>query len=61
MSDTTRDAIETCARNWAPDTVKRITAALTEPGSFVIRDAVGETVFIYSKPQRIAARIRYGD
>ena len=34
---------------------------MADPGSHYIIGSVGETVHIYSAPQRIAARIRFGD
>ncbi|MCY4178665.1 MAG: hypothetical protein OXC60_17200 [Litoreibacter sp.] len=61
LGDTTRDAIDACTGYWSKATSDRLLAALRQPGSFVEVGPVGETVFVYSSPQRIAARIRYGD
>jgi len=61
LGDTTRDAVEACAADLDPDTALRLRASLSAPGSWYVRDAVGETVHVYSAPQGIAARVRYGD
>ncbi|WP_299190986.1 hypothetical protein [uncultured Litoreibacter sp.] len=57
----TRDAIGSCAHNWAPLVADRIGKALAQPGSFVIIGPSGESVHLYSKPYKIAARVRFGD
>ncbi|PTX56277.1 hypothetical protein C8N43_0932 [Litoreibacter ponti] len=59
--DGTRDAITGCMPYWSDEVAQRIEAAITREGSHVIIGPVGETVYVYSKPQRIAARIRFGD
>ncbi|MEM6595677.1 MAG: hypothetical protein AAF672_12885 [Pseudomonadota bacterium] len=61
LGDTTRDAIDACSGYWSAEALERLRAALNAPGSFVLVGSVGETVFVYSKPQRLAARVRYGD
>jgi hypothetical protein len=61
LGDTTRDAVDACTPHFDPDTAARLAVALSEPGSWYVRDAVGETVHIHSVPQGVAARIRYGD
>lgn len=61
LGDMTRDALSACAPEWDADIRRRVDHAVTKAGSFVIVDGVGETVFIYSKPQGFAARVRYGD
>lgn len=59
--ETTRDALEACARYWDPAIVLRLSSALEAPGSWASRDGVGENLHVYSVPEGIAARIRYGD
>jgi len=61
LRDGTRDAVAACEACWADDVAARIRSALNTPGSYRIVGSVGETVYIYSQPQRIAARIRFGD
>ncbi|MEX3014800.1 hypothetical protein [Gymnodinialimonas hymeniacidonis] len=61
LADRTRDAVAFCARYFDDVLNTRLAYALTEGGSWHIIGSVGETVHIYSAPQRIAARIRYGD
>jgi hypothetical protein len=61
LGDTTRDAVGTCAERLGAGTSARLETALSEPGSWYVRDSVGETVHVYSAAQRLAARIRYGD
>ena len=61
LGDTTRDALGFCAQYFGADVNQRLAAAMADPGSWYIISSVGETVHIYSAPQRIAARIRYGD
>ncbi|MCR8723203.1 hypothetical protein [Frigidibacter sp. ROC022] len=61
LNDTTRDALDFCSRYWDAALAGRLERALNTPGSWYIRDGVGETVFLYSVPERLAARIRYGD
>ena len=61
LGDTTRDALGHCATEWSTPTAEKILLAAREPESFYQRDSVGETVFLYSIPQGIAARIRFGD
>lgn len=61
LGDTTRDALSFCSRYWPDGVTDRLQRALAEPGSYFERDGVGETLLIWSPPQRIAARVRYGD
>lgn len=53
--------IVVCKGEWTEETAARVAAALSQPGSWYWRDAEGEAVFIYSVPEHIAARIRWGD
>jgi len=48
-----------CERQLSSDTWDRIEAALTTPGSWVSCDY--ETLSLYSAPQGLAMRFRYGD
>ncbi len=52
---------DACLSYWSRDTAGQVRAAISAKGSFVLTPGIGETVFLYSKPQGIAARIRYGD
>ena len=61
LSDTTRDALGACRTRFDRDVAERLERAWNEVGSLAILGSAGETIFIYSKPQRIAARIRYGE
>lgn len=61
VGDTTRDALAFCGRYWDDDVNLRLAAATAQAGSWYVRDDVGETVFVYSLPQRLAARVRFGD
>lgn len=61
LGDTTRDAVGTCRGDWPPEVASRIDAALAAPGSWYWTDGAGEQVHLYSAPQRLAARVRYGD
>ena len=59
--DTMRRALQFCRKYWDDETGNRLARALATPGSWYIRSPVGETLLIYSRPERIAARIRFGD
>lgn len=61
LGSSTRDAIGFCAQYWPLELNERLKRATSEPGGWAIRGPVGETVYIYSVPERIAARIRFGD
>jgi len=56
--DNCRDAVAMCSGDLDADTAARLARALSEPGSWAQSDGAGETVSIYSAPERIAARIR---
>lgn len=56
-----RDALYDCSDAWPPDIYRDLRSAISTPGSFYLRDGIGETVMIYSKPYRLAARVRSGD
>jgi hypothetical protein len=56
-----RDALADCSDEWPPGTYESLRSAILAPGSYYLRDSVGETVMVYSKPHRIAARVRFGD
>jgi hypothetical protein len=56
-----RDALYDCADEWPPGVYKMLRSAIETPGSFYLRDEVGEIVMIYSRPYRLAARVRSGD
>lgn len=57
----TRDAVAFCSRYWPEALVAQMQKVLSEPGHWVVRDRIGETVFVYSASERLAARVRYGD
>lgn len=57
----TRDAVLFCRKYFSDEINQRIEIALINSGSWYIRDAVGETIYIYSPIEKIAARIRFGD
>ncbi|MCB1355937.1 MAG: hypothetical protein KDK53_05375 [Maritimibacter sp.] len=59
--DNCRDAVAMCSADFDADTATRLARALARPGSWAQSDRVGETVWIYSAPERIAVRIRFGD
>lgn len=61
LSDNTRGAVGVCQDYWPAETEVAIVTALETKGTFAWRDGVGETVMLYSAPQGIAARLRYGD
>ncbi len=61
LRDTTRNAVAFCAKYWPRDLAIELHSALAAPGAWFVRDAVGETLFIYAPKQRLAARIRFGD
>ena len=61
LGDTTRDAIASCEQEWPDGLGDRLRDVLDRPGSFFIRDLIGEDVEIWSAPARLAARLRYGD
>jgi len=61
LGDTTRDALGYCGQYFSDDLNARLLAAISAPGSWYSRDRVGETLHLYSRPQGLAARIRYGD
>jgi len=61
LDERTRDALGACAQYFTEDVNRRLAAAMAEPGSWHVIGSIGETVHIYSVPQRIAARVRYGD
>jgi hypothetical protein len=55
------NAVSVCAAkgHFSPDVADRLQRALIEPGSYYLH--LGESVFLYSAPLRIAAVVRYGD
>ncbi|MGH1354836.1 MAG: hypothetical protein ACRBBS_07145 [Thalassovita sp.] len=61
LPDNTRDALGFCAQYFDDDLIGRMEKALANPGSWFALGRVGETLFIYSLPQKVAARIRFGD
>ncbi|MCG7494825.1 hypothetical protein [Thalassobius sp. Cn5-15] len=61
LSPNTRDALGFCVQYFEAEVSQRLRSAMREPGSWYVLGPVGETLFIYSLPQRIAARIRFGD
>jgi hypothetical protein len=61
LGDTTRDALSFCSEYFAADVASRLRTALTTPGSWYVRDGVGENLYIYAPKQDIAAKIRFGD
>lgn len=56
-----RDPLAFCAEEWPADVAARLTAALAEQGSWYWQDGIRESVYVYSRPKRIAARVRWGD
>ncbi|WP_212702993.1 hypothetical protein [Thalassovita aquimarina] len=56
-----RRALRFCSQYFDDATNDRLFRALAEPGSWYVRGPVGEILYIYSLPQNIAARIRFGD
>lgn len=44
---------------FSTSTADRIESAVSEPGSYYLQ--IGETMFLYSRSQKIAAQVRYGD
>ena len=64
-----RNLICECQQNWQESNYGKLNRALSQPGSYYYLtgqtapyDRIGQAVlFIYSKPERIAARVRYGD
>jgi hypothetical protein len=61
LSADNRNPVGVCKGEWTEETAARVTGALSRPGSWYWRDAEGDAVFIYSVPELIAARIRWGD
>lgn len=61
LRETTRSALDFCSQYFTDEVTKRLQRALANPGSWYMRDHVGENLHIYSLPQNIAARIRFGD
>lgn len=61
LRETIRRALSFCSKYFEPEVSEVLSRALALKGSWYDRDSVGETLFIYSKPHQIAARIRYGD
>lgn len=60
--DNTRTALSFCSQYFDDVTNTRLSRALAEPGSWYQRGSVvDEILYIYSLPQNIAARIRFGD
>lgn len=55
------DAVDLCEKNWPIEVRSRVALAMSEPGSWYIRNRLGDVVFIYSKFHGLAARIRFGD
>lgn len=56
-----RDPVGFCSDDWPKDVGERLVAALAEQGSWYWHDGIRETIYVYSRPKRIAARIRWGD
>jgi len=52
------DPVESCQDRLPPQVVTRLVAAFDGAGSYY---SVGEDWYVYSKPQSLAAHIRYGD
>ncbi len=61
LNENTRNATDFCGQYFSEATNDKIKRTLKEPGSWYIRSPVGETVFIYSYKEKLAARIRFGD
>lgn len=61
LGGATRDALSFRTRYWDQELGERLPAAISLADSWYLPDPVGETVFVYSLPQRIAARVRFGD
>ncbi|MYM54680.1 hypothetical protein [Thalassovita mangrovi] len=62
LDDNTRMALSFCSQYFDDATNARLSRALAEPGSWYQRGSVvDEILYIYSLPQNIAARIRFGD
>ena len=59
--DNCRDAVAMCSKDLDAGMAARLARALASPGSWAQDDGVGETVSVYSAPERIAACIRFGD
>ena len=64
-----RNIICECESDWRPDTYKRLTRALSEPGSFYYlgwkqppHDTLYQDVItVYSPAERVTAMVRFGD
>ena len=56
-----RDPVGFCSDEWTEDIETRLTRALAGPGSWYWTDGIRETMHIYSAPEHLAARIRWGD
>ena len=56
-----RDPATVCSDEWSEETGQRLIHALEKPGSWYWRDDDRETVYIYSQPEHLAARIRWGE
>ncbi len=61
LDDAVRDPATVCRDEWSEETGKRLIHALKAPGSWYWRDGMRETIYIYSQPEHLAARIRWGD
>ncbi len=61
LHDTTRAALAFCAQYFSADVATRLRTTLTTPGSWYVRDGVGENLYIYAPKHDIAAKIRFGD
>ncbi len=61
LGDTTRDALDFCARYFDAGTNATLARAIADPEGWYTRDLVGETLSLYAPQARIAARIRFGD
>ncbi len=59
--DDTTNPISVCVTKgeFSSDVAARLQTAVREPSSYYIH--LGETLFLYSEPQKIAAVVRYGD
>ena len=61
MMNNTRHAPFPCGEYWSETLNAALESAMTQPGSWYAWGGPGETLHLYSAPQRIAARIRFGD
>lgn len=57
----TRDALDLCSKYWPVPVGHELKSVLYGAGGWFYRDQVGETLFVYARKQRLAARVRFGD